>query len=342
MPKEFLKSVLYRSGALGLYHRLRNRRSLTVVSFHRILREDDPRWATCDPDYTLRADAFAASLAFFRRHYNVVSLEQVLDARRGAGRLPPRALLITFDDGWADTAQVALPELQRAGLPAVLFLVADAVGRREPFYQEQLVAAWRAGSLGIEDLEAALDAAGAPHAAAAPSGPLDLARLRAAIERVEAMAPRERQAFMAGLADRVGDGCRHMVDAGDLERLLEAGVAIGAHGKSHVRMTSPHADPVVELGVARSELERHAGGREVCTLSFPHGRYDDGVLRIARDAGYELMFTSVQVLNPVSPRPGDLLGRTGFDAGNVLDAKGRFRPDWLALYLFRPPLRAVS
>src|SRR5690606_5764285 len=123
MPKEFLKSVLYRSGALGLYHRLRNRRSLTVVSFHRILREDDPRWATCDPDYTLRADAFAASLAFFRRHYNVVSLEQVLDARRGAGRLPPRALLITFDDGWADTAQVALPELQRAGLPAVLFLV---------------------------------------------------------------------------------------------------------------------------------------------------------------------------------------------------------------------------
>lgn len=342
MPKELLKSVAYRSGALGLYHRLRNRRSLTVVSFHRILREDDPRWPTSDPDYTMPAHAFSASLDFFRRHYNVVSLDQVLQARRGTATLPPRALLITFDDGWADTAEVALPELRRMGMPAVLFLVPDAVGRREAFYQEQLVAAWRAGRLGIEELEAALDAAGAPRGSRPAAGPMDLDRLRGAIGRVEAMAPGERQAFLDGFRDRLSDGLRHMVDAAQLERLLDGGVAIGAHGKSHVRMTSPHADPEVELGVARAEVSRHARGQEVRTLSFPFGRYDERVLRAARDAGYELMFTSVRVLNPVSPRLADLLGRTGFDAGNVLDAQGRFRPDWLALYLFRPPLGAVA
>lgn len=333
--------MLYRSGLLGLYHRLRNRRSLTVVSFHRILRDDDPRWAGSDPDYTMRADVFARSLGFFRRHYNVVSLEQVLQARRGKAALPPRALLVTFDDGWADTADCALPELRRAGLPAVVFVVADAVGRREGFYQEALLGAWRTGRLSIESLEHALDAADAPAGTGARGVADDLPRLRAAVSRVEAMSPAERDRFLGGLAPLLDDGLRHMVDADDMARLTAAGVAIGAHGKTHIRMTSPHADPGVELGGARRLLEAHAGDG-VRTLSFPHGRYDAAIVRQARDDGYELMFTSVPVLNPVLPRPGEVLGRTGFDSGNVLDARGDFRPDWLALYLFRPPLRAID
>jgi peptidoglycan/xylan/chitin deacetylase (PgdA/CDA1 family) len=108
---------LYASGALGLYHRLRNADSLTVVMFHRTLRPGDPRWATCDPDYTLDESLFVESLAFFARHYHVVSLDQVLRARRDGMQLPPRALLISFDDGWLDNVDYALPALQRSGLP---------------------------------------------------------------------------------------------------------------------------------------------------------------------------------------------------------------------------------
>lgn len=290
----------------------------------------------------MRADVLARSLTFFRRHYNVVSIDQVLDARRGTARLPPRALLITFDDGWADTAEYALPELRRAGLPAVLFVVADAVGRRQGFYQEALLGAWRAGLLPIDGFERALDAVGAPVGDGSDATEDGLPRLRAAIARVEAMSPAARRDFLASHEGLLEDDLRHMVDAEDLARLAGGGVAIGAHGKSHIRMTSPHADPAAELGVARELLEPHAGEREVRTLSFPHGKYDESIVRMARDVGYELMFTSVPVLNPVEPGPGYLLGRTGFDTGSVLDADGKFRPDWLALYLFRRPLRAIA
>ena len=137
---------LYASGALGLYHRLRNADSLTVVMFHRTLRPGDPRWSTCDPDYTLPESLFVASLGFFARHYRVVSLDQVLEARRDGTRLPPRALLITFDDGWLDNVDYALPALQRSGLPAVMFVAADAVGAGQPFWQERMIAALRAGN----------------------------------------------------------------------------------------------------------------------------------------------------------------------------------------------------
>src|SRR3990167_7315320 len=82
MLKDVSRKLLYTSGLLGLYHRLRNADSLTVVMFHRTLSPDDPRWASCDPDYTLSTERLEQSLAFFRRHYNVVSLEQVLASRR--------------------------------------------------------------------------------------------------------------------------------------------------------------------------------------------------------------------------------------------------------------------
>lgn len=86
MLKDLSKKLLYVSGLLGLYHRVRNADSLTVVMFHRTLSPDDPRWRTCDPDYTLATRWLADSLAFFRRHYHVVSLEQVLASRRTGRR----------------------------------------------------------------------------------------------------------------------------------------------------------------------------------------------------------------------------------------------------------------
>jgi hypothetical protein len=76
-------------------------------------------------------------------------------------------------------------------------------------------------------------------------------------------------------------------------------------------------------------------------MSFPNGVYDTEIARQAQHAGYELVFTSVPVLNPVSPKVGWLLGRTGFETSTVVDANGRFRPDRLAMYLFRREARRL-
>src|SRR5712691_8383855 len=66
--KALLKAALYHCGALSLYHRVRNRNVLTVAMFHRVLKQNDPRWLTAFPQWTL-SDDFDACLAFFKRHY---------------------------------------------------------------------------------------------------------------------------------------------------------------------------------------------------------------------------------------------------------------------------------
>ncbi len=342
MFKDFARKCLYASGALGLYHRVRNADSLTVVMFHRTLRRDDPRWASCDPDYTLDEALFIASLAFFQRHYRVVSLDDVLRARREGSGLPPRALLISFDDGWLDNVDYALPALQRAALPAVMFVAADAVGARQPFWQERIIAAWRLGKLSLEALVAAMAGCGAER-----PGCDGIAGLRKCIAQLEKMSAQQRCAVLDPHADALDDGLQHMVDVADLTRLRSGGVELGLHGKSHVPML--RADDLdAELGGARAAMAAMLASPEglaspaCATMSFPHGAFDDAIAARARAAGYELLFTSVPVLNAVGRHPSWLLGRTGYETGAIADSRGRFRPERLAWYLFRRATRRLA
>jgi peptidoglycan/xylan/chitin deacetylase (PgdA/CDA1 family) len=336
---DLLKKLLYVAGILGLYHRIRNADTLTVVMFHRVLDPRDPRWASCDPDYTLSAALFGQCLKFFGEQYNIVSVEAVTKARRGESRLPPRALLITFDDGWADNVDFALPQLRAQGVPGLMFVVSDAVDRAEPFYQERIVGAWRRGRLTLAGLA---DALGRPPADTREYGRRDEASLRDLIKLIEELPHRDRARLLAELEPELADGLRHMVTTDELRLLDGGGVAIGLHGKTHTPLTRA-ADVDAELAGARREMAARMPYRAApSTMSFPHGRYDESIAARAHGAGFELVFTSDPAINSTGKTVGWLLGRLGFESGAVADAKGRFHPEWLALYLFRKAHRAPA
>ncbi|MGB0133861.1 polysaccharide deacetylase family protein [Dokdonella sp.] len=335
MLSDLVKKCLYGSGLLGLYHRFRNRRTLTVIMFHRVIDPRDPRWASCDPDYTLDTALFDRCLAFFAKHYNIVATADVLAARRGEKQLPDRALLITFDDGWSDNLDFALPRLRAAGLPALLFLVADVVGRRLPFYQERLVGGWRLGKVKAGEL---LASAGQ----ARPSAGNDMATLREAIAAIEKLTDAERESALAPLAEAMDDGHRHMLLAEELGVLESGGFAIGLHGKTHTPMTLA-ANLDAELAGARAQVAPYLDPSEPpATMSFPHGRYTPEIAERAHQSGYQLVFTSDPVINPIADRPGWLLGRVGFEQPGIVGKGGGFRADKLALLLFRKQSRLLT
>lgn len=65
---------------------------------------------------------FREQLAFINENFNVVTMEQVIDAVERKIELPERALLLTFDDGYADNYTVALPLLEEFGLQGSFFI----------------------------------------------------------------------------------------------------------------------------------------------------------------------------------------------------------------------------
>lgn len=73
--------------------------------------------------------------------YEVVSLDAVLDHVAGIRPLPPGAVLITFDDGYRDVLENALPVLRRHGYPAVIFVPIGYLDDARPLPHEEHLAA---------------------------------------------------------------------------------------------------------------------------------------------------------------------------------------------------------
>ncbi|KQZ26058.1 polysaccharide deacetylase [Duganella sp. Root1480D1] len=92
------------------------RRAPAILIYHRVLPQADPLF----PGEVYR-EQFERQLGWLKSRFNVLPL---LDAVRLAaqGRLPARSACITFDDGYADNAEVALPVLQQHGLHATFFI----------------------------------------------------------------------------------------------------------------------------------------------------------------------------------------------------------------------------
>ena len=89
---------------------------LSVLIFHRVLPESDPIF----PD-EMYAHCFEAMCGWLKAWFNVLPLDAAVASLK-AGKLPARSACITFDDGYVDNHDVALPILLRHGLPATFFI----------------------------------------------------------------------------------------------------------------------------------------------------------------------------------------------------------------------------
>ena len=281
--RRLLRTASYRSGALSLA-RTRLRRALTVVMLHRVMDPADPDFAQADPEFTLSTPLFDQLLGFFVRHYAVVSLDDVMRAREGVRKLPDHALLITFDDGWADNFRYAAPLLKERGLPAVVFAAAEPIlSTSKAWWQEQVFAAARAGLL--DDWLAKH----ADRGRLAMTGNNSAGAL-ALVVRLGRMAEEERSAMLADLPAAPCQA-RMMLEPKELPQLAEYGIALGIHGFTHLPLTEI-ADVEGELGRARAAIAAISEGTAVTeALALPHSRYNDAVIAAASAAGIKHIFT---------------------------------------------------
>ena len=89
---------------------------LSIPIFHRVLPQVDPLF----PD-EMDAARFDAVCGWLKSWFNVLPLDEAV-RRLKNGTLPQRAMALTFDDGYADNHDVALPILKRHGLPCAFFI----------------------------------------------------------------------------------------------------------------------------------------------------------------------------------------------------------------------------
>ena len=89
---------------------------LSILVYHRVLNRSDylrPGVPT--------VKEFSWQMELLAKNFSPLSLPDAIDRLRN-GELPPRAVCVTFDDGYADNLELALPELQRWKVPATIYI----------------------------------------------------------------------------------------------------------------------------------------------------------------------------------------------------------------------------
>jgi len=324
--KPLLRRAAYRSGALSLRRR-QVRHALTAVMLHRVMDPADPDFALADPVYTVSTPLFAQLLRFFRDHYLIVDLQQVLDAIDGTRALPRHALLITFDDGWADNMRYAVPMLAEHKMPAVIFVAAEAVqDAAAAWWQEDVFACGRSGRLAAWIGET-------PERARLLG---DGADVLGVVTRLALMYAPARDRLLASLP-RQQCQSRMMMNESELRRLSAFGIDVALHGYRHIPLTAA-PDVRAELVQTGTALERMTGGKAVTSaLGCPHGRYDERVVSAARDVGVKAIFTSDKVLNACEDgllTRERTLGRISIDERHVMASPYRLDTSAAARWLW--------
>jgi peptidoglycan/xylan/chitin deacetylase (PgdA/CDA1 family) len=264
------------------------RARLSVLIYHRVLNQPDP-FRPSDPN----AAAFEERMRLLQRWFRMLPLAEAVHRLMNQS-LPARAMAVTFDDGYADNFTVALPILQRLGIPATFFISTGFLdGGR--MWNDGVIEAVRnhpgpmldlsgegLGSFTLHNLDAKRAAVGAL-----------LSKLK--------YLPRERREAIAGkIADASGGALPQqlMMTSAQVLALRAAGMEIGAHTVSHpILARIGFAEARNEMASGKRRLEEILGER-VDLFAYPNGKpvtdYGPEHVSLARECGFRAAFSTAR------------------------------------------------
>ncbi len=260
-------------------------RRLCILNYHRILETLDPL-LEAEPD----AATFRWQMQVLADCFNVLPVDQAL-AALADGSMPPRAVCITFDDGYRSTHDLALPILREFGFPATVFVTTGHIDNGS-MWNDRILEALRSMQTGQLDL-------GDVGLGSYSLGTLDERKQTtlALTEKAKYLAPQLRQDLVELLETRAGCPGRELMLTRDMVRTLSRqGIEIGAHTVSHPILTSlDDATAMHEIAESKRQLEEITG-QPVRYFAYPNGKhgmdFDERHMAMAREAGFEAAFST--------------------------------------------------
>jgi len=270
----------------------------TILMYHRVI--EDGR---CDPfqlGMCVRQSRFERQVQFLRKRFSLVSMKEALTSLRTGRKLPPRALSITFDDGYRDNLTHAFPVLKQFQAPFTLFVATGGMQSQESFWWDRVISAVQFTQHGRLDLREV----GLNESTEVLS--LSLSRKAASVCRILDLIWEASPDNVSKIVDQIERtlGTNRALSsnamrlaASEVRQLHAAGVEIGAHSVSHSNLARMSVERVAaEMDDSRRELEEICGER-ISGFAYPGGRVSDVVRQAAQDAGFEYAVATTRGTN---------------------------------------------
>lgn len=318
--RRFLKGVmaqlLHHLGGRDAVSAIRRVRSggrrVAIVSYHRVVEDFSEEVKEAIPGLLIAKETFRRQLeAAWRAGYQFASLAEGLEVLSGKRQAAKDLLVVTFDDGYRDVVQNAVPLLERMGVPATIYLPSGLIGTGRRLLHDQLYLLLRAqfsrvgGNLAEarQGLCAALDALIADR----PAGTL--------AELAQTLSTK------LGVSPEAARG--ELLDWDEARWLSRRGFSLGAHTVEHVVLT--HEQPAridQELAESKAQIERETGS-PVLDFAYCNGWYSNEVISSLVRNGYRSAVTTEDLPNVLGADPYTIKRKVLWE-GASLGALGRF------------------
>lgn len=261
-----------------------------ILIYHRVADDPSDPYGNC-----IRPENFDEHLDALGRIARPDSLGDMMTRYLREGRIRDGTVCVTFDDGYRDNLEVALPLLERHEIPATLFVTTGPGGRSQEYWWDRLSAA----VLCADDPDRPLELSVAGALMEGVTEPPDLIRrLHRAILPLPS-SERERLvdqvvSWSGGVDAPIRDSHRTLTP--DELAVLDRHplIQVESHTVHHAPLSlRPSAEQLEELRESRDTLSEWID-RPVQGLAYPHGRADHDTAVLAREAGYRWAVGSEQ------------------------------------------------
>ena len=251
--------------------------SLVVLMYHRVLPKDSLSRQTEQPGMYVSPETLDMHLTEIKRHFELVHLDDWLRRAKEGKPLPRLACALTFDDGWRDNYDFALPVLVKHSAPATIFLVSSYIGATQQFWQNRLI-------------KLVLQECALPGSVPFPAElrgliqPLLDKSFRARI-RAEEIAPvvwralkfeeSKIRAFIevSEAGQRQDSEERDMLDRREITKMASTGlIRFGAHSATHFRLDSNASEEILQSEIVHSRAPlQEICGQAIEIFCYPNG-----------------------------------------------------------------------
>lgn len=263
--------------------------SLVVLMYHRVLPRDSPARRSEQPGMYVSPETLDLHVTELRRYFELVHLDDWVRRSRQGAPLPRLACAITFDDGWRDNFEFALPVLRRHGAPATIFLVSSYIDSAHRFWPNRLMSLLRKS---FDDHEAVEF----PERLRLIVGPvLAESRRRGEFrsEDADQVVQAAKQLDDEKIRDLIcvaeqscgeSEGAREILSGEEIGQLTATGlVRFGSHTTTHLRLGGrvPHLELEREIVLSRGHLQDICG-QEIDLFCYPNGETSPEAIDLTR------------------------------------------------------------
>lgn len=268
----------------------------------------------------LDLDLFEAQLGYLAKHYSLITMEQLIDAIDGAGELPPRPALLTFDDGYLDHYAYVFPKLAERKFQGSFFPPACSALDRK-LLDVNKIHFTLASDVDPDDLVAMIEDACRERTAEFDLLPLEHYRENymvgnfldpAGINYVKLMLqhvlpPKLRRALIDQLfrchvtSDEAAFASELYATAEQLRLMRSCGMHVGSHGDLHQWLGHlPKEEQEADIDRSLALLDAVGTAPAYRTMCYPYGDYNAETVEAIASRGFKLALTTEVALSPTS------------------------------------------